>query len=509
MSSNLAPAPIREYSDPSRSAIVIKSPVDRIMATVISDTPANEALPTIYDNLWDRVTAGFSLQGYYSHPAVIHEVARYQTSQMLFDRVAERASPYLFWIVEELERRELPLELALIPVVESGFNPTAYSQQDAAGLWQFIAATGNKYGLEQNWWYDGRRDPIASTIAALDYLEALYARFDQDWLLAFAAYNTGEGNVIRAIRKNQRNSQPTDFWSLPLATETKAHVPRILAIAKIVANTKEYGIDLASLPNDPYFDIVEVNSQIDLSLAARLADLELERLEQLNPAYLQWATHPDAQQTLLLPKNRVPAFTQKLAALPSQDRVTWDRYEIRSGDSLGAIARNLSTRVDILRTVNNLNGDQIIAGKSLLVPRTSSPDQLVAPAGWQQQTDTTTLIVPEHYQVKPGDSLWAIARKFDLKSGDIAQWNKLEPRSVLRPGQILALKSTTSNENNNLINSDRNFTYQVESGDSLAKIARQFNVTLDQILSWNDIDNDRRIYPGQLIRFITADSEIN
>jgi len=433
----------KSNSAPIHSAIMIAPPVDRIVPTIISESIESGEQAVVYDNLWDRITSGFDLQGHYSHPAVLKQVERYENSQRLFDQVSQRAGPYLYWIVEELEKRGLPLELALIPVVESVYNPSAYSHQHAAGMWQFVAATGRIYGLEQNWWYDGRRDPVASTLAAINYLESLYTRFDQDWLLAFAAYNTGEGNLIRAIRRNERASLPTDFWHLPLAAETRNHVPRILAIAKIVADTEKYGIDLTPLANDPYFEMVTVDSQIDLSLAARLADVELEQLKHLNSGYLQWATHPDQQQTLLIPIDNVAMFIEKLATLPAQDRVTWDRYEIQSGDNLSLIASKLGTRVDILITVNNLQSDQIIAGRSLLVPRTSDPSQLRIPEGLVYAKAAG---VPESYRVRIGDSLWTIARKFDLKSRDIARWNQLSMNAVIQPGQTLSLKPITSLE---------------------------------------------------------------
>lgn len=431
------------FSAPVRSAIMIAPPVDRIVPTVIAESMETIDQPDTYDDLWDRIAAGFDLEAYYSHASVLRQVERYHANQRLFNQVSERAGPYLFWIVEELEKRGLPLELALIPVVESVYNPSAYSHQHAAGMWQFIASTGRVYGLEQNWWYDGRRDPVASTLAAISYLESLYKQFDQDWLLAFAAYNTGEGNVLRAIRRNERDSLPTDFWNLRLASETRNHVPRILAIAKIVADTKAHDIELTPIPNNPYFEMVSVDSQIDLSLAARLAEVELAQLKKLNPGYLQWATHPDQQQTLLLPIDSVESFTIKLASLPSQEWVTWDRYEIQSGDSLGAIANNLGTRIDILSTVNKLRGDRIIAGKSLLVPRTNDPAQLRLPEGLAQSYPGADQI-PESYRVRVGDSLWTIARKFDLKSRDIARWNQLSMNAVIRPGQTLSLKPAGS-----------------------------------------------------------------
>ena len=227
------------------------------------------------DNLWVRLQTQFQLEAHYKNPAVDEELTAYIYNQAYFDRITERAEPFLFWIVTEIERRNLPMELALIPIVESTFNPNAYSPKHAVGLWQFIGPTAKSFGLQQDWWYDGRRDPRASTVAALDFLEQLYKEFDEDWLLALAAYNTGQGNVNRAIKKTARRNESPDFWSLPLPRETRAHVPKILALAKLISNSKRYGVELAPIENKEPLAIIEIDSQIDLSQAAKLSKIGL------------------------------------------------------------------------------------------------------------------------------------------------------------------------------------------------------------------------------------------
>jgi membrane-bound lytic murein transglycosylase D len=316
-----------------------------------------------YADLWERIRDGLQLHVHYSHPNVARYIQNYSTQQRYFDLLQSRASPFLFEIVDEIERRGLPMEFALLPMVESTYNPNAYSRQHAVGLWQFVGATGSSFGLQQDWWFDGRRDPLASTDAALDYMEQLYKQFDEDWLLAIAAYNTGEGNLRRAIRKSDDDEM--NFWTLSLPRETQAHVPKLLALSAIIADNEAWNIELEPLANEPVLRSVQVGTQIDLSQAARLAEIEYEQLRALNPGYLQWATHPDQQQEMLLPLENAALLESALVGIDKHDLLTWDRYEIKPGDTLGAIAARLNT-------ANKLNINNIGGGKSYPTQLTSN-----------------------------------------------------------------------------------------------------------------------------------------
>jgi len=479
----------------------------RISSPVIK-TVDQEIVPEAYDNLWDRIRAGFKLQDLYSNAAIDHELRLYATNQKYFDRVAEQATPFLFWITEQLENRNLPLELALVPIVESAYNPNAYSREHAVGMWQFVGATGRSFGLQQDWWYDGRRDPLASTLAALDYLEQLNTRFNNNWLLTLAAYNAGEGRVVRAINKSNSTIKNVDFWSLPLPQETLAHVPKILALAKLIAQQELYVAGLPAIANQPYFERVSIDSQIDLGLAARLAKIDDKLLRNLNPGYLQWATHPDGPQSILLPLSSVSTFNSGLVLLPQGNRVTWDRYEIRPGDTLSTIARKLGTRADILQRVNTLPSSRIIAGRSLLIPRTDDP-LLLASAPQFNQSNTLPAAVPDNYRVTRGDNLWSIARRFDLKSKDIAAWNKIGMQALLHPGQLLKFNATPQAKILSLPSPQEDSEYEVVKGDSLAKIAGKFNVELDHLLTWNNLNIATLIHPGQLIKINPSQPTIN
>ena len=463
-----------------------------------------------FENLWNRMRAGFQLSELYAHESVVKQIEEYADNQRFFDLVTERAAPFLYWIIDEIDRRQLPQELALLPIVESTFNPNAYSREHAVGLWQFLGATGKSYGLQQDWWYDGRRDPRASTVAALDYLQVLYEQFDQDWLLALAAYNTGEGNLRRAIRRSGKEAGDTNFWDLRLSRETRSHIPKLLALAAIISNGELHGIALTPLPNQPALKMVEIGSQIDISQAAKLADMDYSELRALNPGYLQWATHPDQPQQLALPFSNAKLLLSKLDDISEVELISWDRYEILPGDTLGGIARKLNTRVDILRSANSLQGSRIIAGDSLLIPRSNDADLLaLAPAS--RNNRNLSLNIPAQYTIKRGDNLWSIARRYNLKSKEIAAWNQLALNQILRPGQTLNLQYTKQGDNtrSQTVLADIQATYLVRPGDSMALIAKRFDIKLQDLLAWNGIRANDLIHPGQTIQFLPQDSEIN
>jgi len=466
---------------------------------IVLDSDQTLELPPA--DIWQRMNQGFSFALEHNDERVMEALSWYVDNPEYMERVAERAQPFLYLIVDRIEDRGLPTELALLPIVESAYNPNAVSQQNAVGLWQFMAGTATGMGLKADWWYDGRRDPLASTDAALDYLESLYNIFDNDWLLALAAYNMGQGNLQRAIRRNQDNGEPTDFWSLQLPGETQRHVPRILALAHLFADAEEHGVELDPIPNEPYLAVIDAGSQIDLTLVANISGLEPEVIYRLNPGYRQWATHPDGPHTIVLPVAHAEQLSNGLASLNDQQRVTWERYVIQPGDTLGAIAGRYRTRVGILQSVNNLSGSRIVAGNSLLIPRAynttdplDAPDAPIYPSGTQSNMMTTAT-----YQVRGGDSLWRIANLHRMSVAELAEWNNLSMDDVLRPGQTLRLQPRAvamqgASENINAANA---VEYQVRPGDSLSRIAHDHNVAIEDIESWNGIGRNDLIHPGQ------------
>ncbi|MDX1336030.1 MAG: transglycosylase SLT domain-containing protein, partial [Gammaproteobacteria bacterium] len=367
------------------------------------------------EDLWQRVRAGYALEHHTDQSRVQSFIDWHQCHPDYLHRVTARGEPYLHMILEEIDARGMPTELVLLPIVESAFVPFAYSHGRAAGIWQFIPSTGRYFGLDQNWWYDGRRDIYASTNAALDYLQKLHKSFDGDWLLALAAYNAGGGNVRKAIRKNKKLGKPTDFWHLDLPKETKFYVPKLLAMSAIVEEPLAYGLSLWPVDDLPYLTKVETNGQIDLAVAAELAELDLDEIYQLNPGFNRWATSPDGPHYLLLPITHAERFSTSLNKLPAEERVTWLRHKIKSGETLSHIATNYHTTTSVLKEANNIRGSNIRAGKYLLVPTSSKPVtgySLSSTERLKKQQNRKRSGQKIVHVVSNGDTLWDLSREY-------------------------------------------------------------------------------------------------
>ncbi len=330
------------------------------------------APPPAPRNIWHRVRAGFSLPPI-DGKLVSRQEQWYVSNPDYVARMAERSGHFLYHVLEEVERRKMPSEIALLPMVESAYNPAAYSRSHAAGMWQFIPSTGKIYGLRQNFWYDGRRDVLAATGAALDYLQKLYDQFG-DWTLALAAYNWGEGAVSRAIARNQARGLPTSYESLAMPLETRNYVPKLQAVKNIVANPGQYGIVLPDIPNRPYFATVTTSRHIDVKLAATLAEMELEDFRFLNPAHNKPVIRSDGSETLVLPIDRIAAFQRNLAAY-DQPFVTWQTYTMKRHDQPAAIAKKHGITLSELKEANGISGrKKIVPGQTLLVPLKSDAE---------------------------------------------------------------------------------------------------------------------------------------
>lgn len=457
-------------------------------------------------DLWQRIRDGFHLDHNIDEERVRSELNWYVRHPEYLDRVATRASRHLYHIVEAIEARDLPMEFALLPIVESAFDPFAYSHGRASGLWQFIPATGRRYGLKIDYWYDGRRDVPAATTAALDYLETLYKILDQDWLLALAAYNSGEGNVRYSIRKNQRAGKPTDFWSLGLLAETRAYVPRLLAVSALIADPAKYDVELKSIPNVPYWTLVDIGSQLDLARAAELVDISTEELYLLNPAFNKWSTHPEGPHRLLVPVARAEKFIEAIENLPAPARLSWLRHRVKSGESLGVIAARYNTSINTIRSANNIRGNLIRAGDSLLVPVASHDEGAyeLSEAGRLQKTrdyaQKRTGAEPLNYTIRPGDSFWELSRRFGVSMRDLAKWNGMATTDLLIPGKILEIFTDRPVElafapaQNEVI---RKVNYRVRNGESLSVIAAKFNLPLSSVKKWNrQVTGQKYLQPG-------------
>lgn len=411
--------------------------------------------------------------------------------------VAKRAEPFLYLITEKIEQRNLPLELALLPIVESSFDAFAYSHGSAAGLWQFVPGTGKMYGLEQNFWYDGRRDVDAATDAALDYLTYLSNRFNGDWYNAIAAYNSGGGRVSSAIRKNTNLGKPTDFFSLDLPKETSGYVPKLLALADIIANQERYGVSLRAIANKPVLKLVDPEEQLDLAIAANYAGISVKELQSYNPAYNQWATAPDGPFQLLLPIDTVARFQQNVEENRGKG-MKLVRYKVKSGDTLSVIATKHSTTTKVIQTANNLSGTSIRVGQYLMIPTSVKDEKAYALSASNRLAKTQSLARGKYkltHTVRSGDSLWTIARANNVSHQALAKWNGMGPRDTLRVGQKLVIwKDSTDGA---II---RTVFYQVRNGDTLSDIAARFSVKTHDIVKWNDLANQKYLKPGQKLK---------
>ena len=392
-------------------------------------------------DLWDRIRRGFAM------PDLQHELVQdreqwYATRPEYMQRMTERSRKYLFHIVEELERRGMPTELALLPYIESAFNPQAVSTAKAAGMWQFMPATGNYFDLKQNAFRDDRRDVLASTRAALDYLQKLYGMFG-DWHLALAAYNWGEGSVGRAIARNQKAGLGTSYTDLTLPGETRMYVPKLQAVKNIVARPDAYGTELPLIENHPYFQTVDISHDIDVALAARLAGVREEDFKALNPSLHRPLILAAGTPQILLPWDNAKVFERNFEAYNQGQYASWTVWTLPSTMSTAEAARRVAMAESDLRSINGIPPRMLIkAGSALIVPRstTSRADvaESVADNGQisltpEQVTRRTTV------RARKNESVASIARRYRVSAANVADWNDVKASAAFKVGEQVVL----------------------------------------------------------------------
>jgi membrane-bound lytic murein transglycosylase D len=449
--------------------------------------------PIVYGDVLDRIRENLALP-LAQHRRIESEIAWLQRNPDYLARAMARSQRYLHYIVDEVQARGLPGELALLPFVESAFNPFGYSHSHAAGLWQFIPSTGELYGLKRNYWQDPRRDVLASTRAALEFLISLYRRFDGDWFLAIAAYNYGAGNVQRAISRNRSLRRHTDFFSLPLPAETRAYVPKLIAIARIVRNPEAYGLFISPIPDAPYFRVVPTDGPVDLRLMAQLAGVDAEELHALNPSWNRWVTDPDGPHRMLIPEVVADGFSAQLAALDAPARAGLGVHTIAAGESIASVAGRYQVPESFLKRINADAPTNLQAGQQLLVP-VGNVTQLRDGLGADLERRT--------YRVRPGDSLWSIAHRNHMSVTQLARMNGISTKAMLHPGQRLQISGsppastgmTAAANGNPPVSGPVNYT--VKRGDTLSDIARRFAVTVQQLQDWNNMGRATSLRAGQ------------
>ena len=449
----------------------------------------NEIDTTQYDDAWQRIRQGFQLQDQMDNPRIDQQRLWFASRGHSIETISERSNPYLFYIIESLEERNMPLELALLPMIESAYDPLAYSRSHASGLWQFIPSTGRHFKLTQSHWYDARRDIMASTQAALTYLAYLNKMFDGDWLLALAAYNAGEGTVGRAIKRNIERGLPTDYWNLNLPAETQAYVPKLLAVSQLINAPEAYGINLSPVANEPYFTQIPLKQQMDITRLAKLAQVEKDELLQLNPAYMQGITFGGPKH-LLVPTESAELLAAKLALMKPSDLVQWQQYTVRGGDNLSAIANRHYVSIGLIKDINNLPNNNLRIGQVLNIPK--------SPTGTSSTlAQYNRPIAPNaSYTVRQGDNLSKIALQHKVSVNDLKRWNQLSS-NALKIGQTLTLTASSSTAQQTAQSAAATL-YKVRSGDSLYAIAKRHKVSLKQLQNWNPTIN-KALKPGQTL----------
>ena len=454
------------------------------VTTTESEQQANieQQEPEAPVDLWQRLRDGFEITPEKLPYTANKQLNRYLKNPHNLNILFKRSTPYLFHVTEQLENANLPLELALLPIVESNYDPLAYSPSHAVGLWQFIASTATSLGLERSRWYEGRRDVVQSTAAAATYLTYLNKQFSGNWMHALAAYNSGEGAVRKAIRKNRRLGKTTDFWSLRLPRETKNYVPQLMALASIVKDAEKHQIKLPEIDNSRFFDIVELPGQIELAKIIEVTDVDEVIFTQLNSAYRRSVTPPKTGYSVLLPVDKSGVLSEFLA---TTDPSTWAQYReyiVQSGDTLSHIAKRYQQTTTQIKSTNRLRNDFLRVGQILRIPPNGEVAVLTEYKTLQTQT----------YTVVAGDTLSEIAEKHKVSIRNLKRSNNLSS-NLINVGQVLIIKAPSNPKATPI----RKLNYQVRSGDSLYLIAKKFNLKISDITSWNKLDKNKYLQPGQ------------
>lgn len=464
-----------------------------------SDTAETETGPA---DLWPRLVDRFRIAQCPDGSPSARWATWYGANGDYMTRVLARAQPWMLHIVSEIENRDMPGELALLPVVESAFDPFAYSHGRAAGPWQFLSGTAGDFGIEINDWYDGRRDFYASTTAALDYLEYLSELFDGDWALALAAYNAGQGRVARAIRRNAARGRGTEWNELPLPKETLGYVPKLKGLGCLFRNPAAYGFDLPELTDQPRVAAVVLPGPIDVAELASRAGLNVAELVSLNAGLNKHMTPPSGPHYIVVPAADAERARAVVGELRAPKPGSGQQVRIRRGDTLSHLARRHGTTIEALRQANGLSSDRLVSGRTLRLPGTYAEfDDLDdnVPTGYtaayrelvalQQQLLPTDRFI---HRVRSGESLWVIARRYGLNVGEVQRMNGLGPSTLIRPGQRLVIETGRK-----IAPPTESTRYVVQQGDSLWHISRRHQIGMDDLMRWNDLQPDSVLQPGQ------------
>jgi len=472
------------------------------MDLMLRNAPETPVASTNSNDLWQRIRNGYGMAPLQSPLIATHE-SWYAARPEYIKRMIARSQRYLYHVVEEVQKRGMPTEVALLPMVESAFNPTAYSRSRASGIWQFIPSTGKNFGLKQNWWMDNRRDVTAATDAALDYLEKLHVMFGT-WELALAAYNAGEGTVQRAIERNRRKGLPTDYQSLSLPPETRNYVPKLQAVKNIVSNPEQYGLIIDTIPDQPYFTKVEAPAKIDVSLAAKLAGVSMDEFSALNPAHNRPVlASMNGKQEILLPLGKEEEFATNLASY-DKPLVSWQTYQTKRGEKLSSISSKFGISVAQLRNVNDISAKgRLKPNQPLLVPahgnNVDTGNRLAMSEPSPIAENEVFSASDSHHLVRNGDTVLGIARRYGISARTLMALNGLK-NSRLHSGQVLKVSGSSSSKNSTHVANIKGKTrYTVKRGETLSSIAKKLKVATSDLQRWNNLSDKHTLMPGRTL----------
>ncbi len=453
-------------------------------------------------DLLSRIVQRFSFTDCPSGGAALQWAQWFGARPDYMERVLNRAHPWMYDIANELEARDLPGELALLPIVESAFDPFAYSRERASGTWQFLSATALDRGIPINDWYDGRRDVYVATRAALDYLSYLNSLFDGDWNLALAAYNAGQGRVQRAIRSNETRNRGTRWDELTLPRETQAYVPKMHGLGCLFSDPERFGLDLPVWANEPLVARIELPGPTDVVALSARVDLDISELVALNPGLNRHLTPPSGPHHLFVPIERAEAVNAVLPLVNGEDLLIWEEVTVRRGDTLSTLAQRNNTSVAALKEINGLNGDHLSVGQVLRFPSANGevPENSDWAYRYQELASLQRRLVPSRqtqHVVRPGESLWVIARRYSVSVAEIQRWNQLGQSTTIRPGQSLSIRADAPEPASAAPTQATRYT--VRNGDSLWVIARRLRVSLADLMRWNNLNENSVLRPGQVL----------
>ena len=437
-----------------------------------------------YKDVWDFIKQNNTSQ---NTNILNDQVLSYMNMHLMdldkFDEYLNDSYYFLYFVIQELEKNNLPLELAILPYIESNYDPFSISSSGAVGIWQFMPRTGRLYQLDRSWWNEDRHDPFRSTEAAVKYLKYLYQRFDQNIYLTLAAYNAGPSLLDRRINQNKRRGMDTDFWSLNVPVQTKNYVPKYIALRELIFNSENYGVKLPQIPYEPVVKKISIPGQVEVLTLSEYLDIKPELLYKLNAGYTKWASAPENESVFYIPSEKYILFEDEDNPFKNSNQINWISHIVQSGDSLWSLASKYDTEVKIIKKINYLNNDLLSINDTLLIPLSKSK--------------SNNFIPYEMYIVSEGDTLWSIAKEYNIEIRDLSRMNSIDENSYLQLGQQLSIGN--KNIHRNMESKKRTILYSVKQGDNLFKISELFDVSIRSIEEINNFNN-ATLMPGQIIK---------